>query len=549
MVDHKKHFKADLTDRTVFWEILRSKRRNDHRLTRRLESSLSDHKRRCVRQIAKHQAFYNAFDKLSRIPGLRLGLVIGNLHRLITLKCDEEVVNYLEHIYNTWLYLVGNVESNLKKIDPFTVQSVELRCPRFSAEDERVLRNAVLDGRIFGCFDESERIATWKTLRSIESTIPSLSTFFNDVKYLELCAKWMKRLVAIPHDGLTVQTALTKAFKHSMKEGNLYPIENSNMDFSYRPVEADARFQLGLRQLWLFTMRNFRQLGTNPGLLPKLADLASKLGFDTSNIRSLKSVSPDFEIAQQALSMARPSRDYDYDGHDFQAVADKIAHTFPDLQRIVSAQELHDFFTDDASGTRQSSRPWLNQMSYAEAAESLFIDVMDKDLCTGGERLACLFICRSIHLAFFCAPRRNIPQLQVTSFDTGTLDAESLSSGGCPPQGLDQPQEPKTSHEQILANQQGNHHTKQSPTRIVTLEFITEEVRREEHVYLDTQNPNEALRFQSLLQEAMYKQKVLPISVGRQPLLVMDCYKEVVEKGLDRILLVQTGHIDTRLME
>lgn len=89
MVDHKKHFKADLTDRTVFWEILRSKRRNDHRLTRRLESSLSDHKRRCVRQIAKHQAFYNAFDKLSRIPGLRLGLVIGNLHRLITLKCDE----------------------------------------------------------------------------------------------------------------------------------------------------------------------------------------------------------------------------------------------------------------------------------------------------------------------------------------------------------------------------------------------------------------------------------------------------------------------------
>ncbi|KAI3545669.1 hypothetical protein CABS02_09207 [Colletotrichum abscissum] len=547
MINNKRRFEGDLTDRDAFWEILRSKKCNDHRVVHRLESSLSDHKRRCVRQIAKHQAFYNAFNHLSRIPGLRSGLVIGNLNKLIALKCDEEVVSYLEHIYYTWLHLAGNNESNLGKIDTFTVQSVELRCPRFSAEDERLLRNAVLDGRVFGLFDKSERIVIWKNLCSIDSTIPSLTTFFNDVKYLELCAKWMKRLVAIPQDGHTVRTALARAFKHSMRDENLYPIEESDMTFSYRPVEVDARLQLGMRQLWLSTMRNFRQMETNPSLLPKLASLASKLGFDTNGIRCLKSMSPDLEVAQQALTMARPPKDYIYDVLSFQAVADKIAHTFPDLQQNDSAQESPEFFTD-AYSSKYDSRPWLNQISYTDAAESMFVDIMDEQLSTGGGRLAGLFICRSIHLAFFGTPRRDNLQVSVASSDSDTVDDELLSSGRYPPE-VGHHQESRTSNQATSSSQHKDPSTRMSPARKVTLEFITKEAKREEYVFLDTQNPKEALRFQLLLQEAMFKQKVLPITAGKQPLLVMDCYKEVVEKGLDRILLLQADHIDTSMMK
>ncbi|WQF77137.1 hypothetical protein CDEST_02151 [Colletotrichum destructivum] len=543
MVNKKQQTESDLADRNAFWEVLRSKECNDARLTHRLESSLSDHKRRCVRQIAKHQVFYRAFVNLSGIPGIRAGLVIGNLHRLITLKCDEEVVNYLQHIYDTWLRLAGGVVSNLGKIDSFTVQSLEHRCPRFSAQDERALQNIVLDGLAFRCFNRSERLAIWETLCSFDFTIPSLSTFCSDFKYLELCAKPMKRLISIPYEGHTVQTAFSMAFQQPAKEQTQYPIENSDMNFSYRPLESRACFQLGLRQLWLFAMRNFRNLESNPTFLPKFASLASTLGFDTSKIRSLKSMSPDLEIARQALLLARPPQDYDYDVVDLQPVVKKIANEFPDLHRVGSAQKSFEFFTDDYN-LGQNFRPWLNQMSYADATAWLFIDVIDKLPDTRGERITDLFILRSIYLAFFCFSRRNDQQLQLTSSGSTVSDSQSYSLEYTAPQRLDL----QESCEEIPTRRERTADAEKSSARKVTLVFITKEMRREEYVFLDTNNPNEPFRFQLLLQEIMANQKVLPVSVGKQPLLVTDCYNEVVERGQDRILLVKLGQTDTDRM-
>ncbi|KAK1657636.1 hypothetical protein BDP55DRAFT_511288, partial [Colletotrichum godetiae] len=146
-------------------------------------------------QVLEHRGFHAAFQRLSRIPGMWPGLVVGTLHKLISLRCDEELLNYLHFIYDTWLQLAGGNESELEKIDWITVEAVQLRCPRFSASDERALRGVILKGDIFASFGHAERQAVFATLCSFDFPVPSLSTFFKDLGYLERCGNSMKHLV------------------------------------------------------------------------------------------------------------------------------------------------------------------------------------------------------------------------------------------------------------------------------------------------------------------------------------------------------------------
>jgi len=99
----------------------------------------------------------------------------------------------------------------MQKVDQATVKALELKAPRLSTLNAKVLRGQVLGGEIFGAFSEQERVAIWGRLQAVDGLIPSLFTFFEDVKYLEACANCVKRLVSLsPRD--TVSTALEKAF-------------------------------------------------------------------------------------------------------------------------------------------------------------------------------------------------------------------------------------------------------------------------------------------------------------------------------------------------
>ena len=50
---------------------------------------LSATKRKDLRQLMRHSGFVGAFSKLTRWPGMWVGLKLGTLHRLLTVKCDE----------------------------------------------------------------------------------------------------------------------------------------------------------------------------------------------------------------------------------------------------------------------------------------------------------------------------------------------------------------------------------------------------------------------------------------------------------------------------
>jgi hypothetical protein len=91
------------------------------------------------------------------------------------------------------------------------VKVVELRAPGVSTLDATFLHGQVLGGTIFKDFSPQEREVIWNNIRAFKGIIPSLFTFFEDVKFLEACVDGVKRLVTVSPDQ-TVLTALNDLF-------------------------------------------------------------------------------------------------------------------------------------------------------------------------------------------------------------------------------------------------------------------------------------------------------------------------------------------------
>src|SRR5450432_3237309 len=102
----------------------------------------------------------------------------------------------------------------MQKVDQTTVKALESRTPRFSRLDAQAIQGQLLSGRIFGAFSQQDREAIWRELCSIDGLIPSLFTFFEDIKYLQATADCVKQLIKLsPKD--TVFTALDNCFSNA----------------------------------------------------------------------------------------------------------------------------------------------------------------------------------------------------------------------------------------------------------------------------------------------------------------------------------------------
>ncbi len=126
---------------------------------------------------------------------------------------EQEVLHYLEHIKEVWHKLLRGDKTALQKVDQVTVKALELKAPRYSKRDAQVVQGQLLSGQIFSAFSQQEREAIWSELRSIDCLIPSLFTFFEDLKYLSACADCLKQLVKLSRRD-TVFTALQGKFPY-----------------------------------------------------------------------------------------------------------------------------------------------------------------------------------------------------------------------------------------------------------------------------------------------------------------------------------------------
>ncbi|OCK73850.1 hypothetical protein K432DRAFT_311912, partial [Lepidopterella palustris CBS 459.81] len=245
----------------------------------------------------------SAFNDLQAIPGLWTGNWIGVLHHVLALKCDERLRHYLENILATWKDIVGGNENLMKLIDSETIAALELRAPSFSRE-RLYLRALFEEGLLFKAItDKESRENIWRNLTTIQGLIPTLHTFFEDVKYLGPPAKVMKGLLGEAFQG-TVDAALENCFSGINQTEGHFRLQRSENKLLWVQGSVADQVQFGNLTLWLFAMRYcFEMAGEcprkdrgskkpvakepNDALWYSLALLALELGYDSDRIREL----------------------------------------------------------------------------------------------------------------------------------------------------------------------------------------------------------------------------------------------------------------------
>jgi len=73
----------------IYCKIRRYRKERNLCFERRWWARLSDHGRRSLRQLFRHDELTAAFDDLLEIPGLWDGMRISTLPKLMGMKCDE----------------------------------------------------------------------------------------------------------------------------------------------------------------------------------------------------------------------------------------------------------------------------------------------------------------------------------------------------------------------------------------------------------------------------------------------------------------------------
>uniref|UniRef100_A0A093VIQ3 Uncharacterized protein n=1 Tax=Talaromyces marneffei PM1 TaxID=1077442 RepID=A0A093VIQ3_TALMA len=398
-------------------EIYRKIRQYQYEASARFEKRwwdrLSPTKMKRLRQLSQPEHAYirSAFDALLPIPGLWKGLRIGNLSRVLALKCEEEIVHYLHFVKNFWCSLVHDDESQMSKIDSVTVERLQLLAPGISPGDRKVVQGLVLSGQVFGAFSAPERRSIWSVLQRKYELIPSLHSFFKDMSYLEACANCMKRLVVLPKLGFTICSAMKASYQGEDSDES-YIIQESETSFRRCLGTVHNRRDFGYRQLWLFAMRHYPKMpkdsesndllaaaryeDADERIIHNMANLATRLGFASPLIDQILQQSPDRHLARAVLLKAREPSCYRYE--TLEALVTRITKCFDEAVPVNSQPERHHFAPRTVPLRTRCGKPRLED--HEEEKSFLFLDQIHTEIAADNA-VSAFYVRQCVYFAFF----------------------------------------------------------------------------------------------------------------------------------------------------
>lgn len=223
------------------------------------------------------------------------------------------MLRYLKHIRTVWDRITGAMPGDI--VDAETVERLQLLAPR--SRDFRIVRKLMLNQSLFpNVTRKSERNSLLHNLRQVSCLIPSLHTFFENLKYLEPCCLALRSLLPAKHRK-TIQQALGNAY--ATPERPL--VETARGHAFYEASGSSNDQRRAYHQLWLFAMRHFPELtthtprkdpnrsrplprGPNPLFLGRLGALSQALGFRTRQAMELCENDPEAKLIVEFLHRA-----------------------------------------------------------------------------------------------------------------------------------------------------------------------------------------------------------------------------------------------------
>ncbi|KAK6436022.1 hypothetical protein LTR95_007786 [Oleoguttula sp. CCFEE 5521] len=238
-------------DGEIFYKIRRYHQRGDRDNENKWWARLTVSKRKDLRQLLRDHRFITAFDNLLPWVGLWEPVQLGTLHRLLTMKCDEELLNYLAHVHLVWSDITQGTDES--SVDQSTVEKLHTLAPRWSSADAQQIEQLVNDRSFFPDLSRDiVRNTVIPNIKGVETAIPSLFTFFEDIKHLEPCARIMRLLLPSTttnaRNGLSIQQGLSRHYFPN--EASEFAVEYAQGDMrSHRAAECEQP-SLKYQQLW-----------------------------------------------------------------------------------------------------------------------------------------------------------------------------------------------------------------------------------------------------------------------------------------------------------
>ncbi|KAI9676517.1 MAG: hypothetical protein M1817_000675 [Caeruleum heppii] len=409
----------NFSDGDIYRNVRRHQRRSERAEEGKWLARLTESKRKDLRQLQTLSGLSSAFDRLLPFVGLWSAMQLGKFHRILTLKCLEELEHYLAHVHDVWTTLTLGREELRRYVDADTVELLQLRFPTYSLRDRSEIRILMNDGKLFpGVADEDTRCLILDRLQMMPHMVPSLHTFFEDTKYLEPCAKILKRLLPAKFKG-SIKRAIIKRYTGVNRPEGEVVIQESKTSFSRCNGSETEAIMAAYRQLWLFAMRHFPDMiAVTPrkdagGVKPEIkepdeecwhryAELTYTLGFDFKEIHRLREEDPDRVKVEAFLRQARPPEQFQFDEIAFDAEVQRIYATLKKIQprQLTVKRPSLSRRREEAPLAQRCGRPF--EKSHYRDRNSLFLrniynarHVETKDYVTS------FAVKRSVFFAFF----------------------------------------------------------------------------------------------------------------------------------------------------
>ena len=240
-------------------------------------------------------------------------------------------------------------------IDYGTVRRLQLRNPRASLTDYEFIIEGIEKDQLFPLITDSiARSEILVNILAIDHIIPSLYTFFEDTKWLEPCAKILRRLTPLNSRKKTIRQSLLAHHRGRRATDGKLPIQTTDSNFVFEEVTEHQHVEAGYRQLWLFAWRHFPELSA---MLPRrdqgqakppakavneqcwcqLGSLAKDLGFHSDNVTHLKDQNPDLDMTKAFLHRARPLEFFPQEEESRREVVERICQ----LLKSIGGSEIN----------------------------------------------------------------------------------------------------------------------------------------------------------------------------------------------------------------
>ena len=323
---------------------------------------------------------------------LALGLIIPQL-----------IVNYLtNHIKVVWLEIIcSGIHANSRRITISDVEALATSAPGAIPSDRDAIYRKIFHSReVFRNFHREELPALWENVQraSRNGPIPSLETFFEDLKFIRGPLRCLRELVKIG-PGQSLLKTLSSVFRSRRAEECIIQVSDTEVEVC-RSTELDP-VDLGIRQLFMCAMRLCAkpEAYDDPVVVGQIARLASAIGFTLPEIETLVRESSDSCIAESALCQARAPELYRYCQPSIEECKRKIVAIFRTAEEKETADTAHEH-TTPRSATRCGVLP---AEELARVRGCLFAKELHD--FNGALDSPSLFFRRAVYLAFFGKPQ------------------------------------------------------------------------------------------------------------------------------------------------